>query len=203
MNSRWAGHLGATTAAIADLADTLTPEQWEAPSLCTGWRVRDVAGHLVWRLGSSTPLLVGSAARAYLGHHLRPAKAIDDLSRAAARAEPAELVSSLRLIAAAKTAGHGRTGITELTEAVVHGLDLTHPLGLTLPVHPMAGGAVALRRSLIAPTEIKAVLRTRTLVATDAEWQVGHGSELSGTTEELLLFLFGRGPLPRETAAGA
>lgn len=199
VNARWAGHVGATTAAIADLAATLTAEQWEAPSLCAGWRVRDVAGHLVWRLGSSTPHLLGSAARAYVGHHLHPARAIDDLSRAAARAEPAELVQSLRQIAQAKSAGHGRTGITELTEAVVHGLDLAHPLGLALPLHPIAGGAVALRRSLIAPIEIKAVLRTRTLVATDAEWQVGHGAELPGSTEQLLLFLFGRGPLPAES----
>src|SRR5690606_34871744 len=25
----------------------LTPEQWEAPSLCAGWRVRDVVAHVV------------------------------------------------------------------------------------------------------------------------------------------------------------
>ncbi|MBV8692901.1 MAG: maleylpyruvate isomerase family mycothiol-dependent enzyme [Actinobacteria bacterium] len=27
---------------------TLTPEQWEAPSLCEGWRVRDVVGHILY-----------------------------------------------------------------------------------------------------------------------------------------------------------
>ena len=30
----------------ADLLDTLTPEQWDMPSLCTAWRVRDVAAHM-------------------------------------------------------------------------------------------------------------------------------------------------------------
>ncbi len=33
----------------ADLAEflaTLTPEQWEAPTLCTLWRVRDVVAHI-------------------------------------------------------------------------------------------------------------------------------------------------------------
>ena len=33
----------------ADLADflaTLTPEQWDAPTLCTLWRVRDVVAHM-------------------------------------------------------------------------------------------------------------------------------------------------------------
>lgn len=196
VNARWSGHLAATVTSVADLLATLSADQWEAPSLCAGWRVRDVAGHLVWRLGSSTPELAGSAARAYVGHFVRPSRAIDAVSRAAARAEPEQLVARLRMIAAAKAAGHGRTGISELTEAVVHGLDLAHPLGLALPVHAVAGGAVALRRSLIAPTEITAVLRTRRLVATDAQWSVGQGTKLPGTAEDLILFLFGRGPLP-------
>ena len=33
-------------AGLADLLESLTPEQWVAPSLCEGWRVRDVAAHL-------------------------------------------------------------------------------------------------------------------------------------------------------------
>src|SRR4051812_16443441 len=32
--------------AIADLLDGLSAEQWEAPSLCAGWRIRDVAAHV-------------------------------------------------------------------------------------------------------------------------------------------------------------
>ena len=34
----------------ADLADflaTLSPEQWEAPTLCERWRVREVVAHLI------------------------------------------------------------------------------------------------------------------------------------------------------------
>jgi len=33
-------------ASLADLLAELTPEEWARPSLCTGWRVRDVAAHL-------------------------------------------------------------------------------------------------------------------------------------------------------------
>lgn len=32
---------------LADLLATLTPEQWLAPSLCEGWRVRDVVAHVM------------------------------------------------------------------------------------------------------------------------------------------------------------
>lgn len=31
---------------LAELLASLTDEQWETPSLCAGWRVRDVAAHL-------------------------------------------------------------------------------------------------------------------------------------------------------------
>ena len=31
---------------LADLLEGLTDPQWDTPSLCEGWRVRDVAAHL-------------------------------------------------------------------------------------------------------------------------------------------------------------
>jgi uncharacterized protein (TIGR03083 family) len=31
---------------FADFFDTLTPEQWQTPSLCAEWTVREVAAHL-------------------------------------------------------------------------------------------------------------------------------------------------------------
>ena len=33
---------------LADEIDTLGAEAWATPSLCSGWRVADVAGHLVF-----------------------------------------------------------------------------------------------------------------------------------------------------------
>lgn len=37
----------AERADFAGLLEGLTPEQWEAPSLCERWRVRDVAAHVL------------------------------------------------------------------------------------------------------------------------------------------------------------
>ena len=31
---------------LADYLDTLTADEWERPSLCPGWSVRDVVGHI-------------------------------------------------------------------------------------------------------------------------------------------------------------
>ncbi len=42
---------------LLDLLEVLTPEQWDVPSLCTEWRVRDVVGHMV----SETHMTVAQA----------------------------------------------------------------------------------------------------------------------------------------------
>jgi uncharacterized protein (TIGR03083 family) len=44
--------------AFLEQLEMLTPEQWDAPSLCAEWRVRDVVGHMV----SETRMTVGQVA---------------------------------------------------------------------------------------------------------------------------------------------
>ena len=39
----------------ADLLDGLSPEQWATPSLCAGWTVRVLAGHLLMPVEMSIP----------------------------------------------------------------------------------------------------------------------------------------------------
>jgi hypothetical protein len=68
--------------------------------------------------------------------------------------------------------------------------------GAKLRVSPTTSGAVALARALSAPTAIRAVVRGRTMRATDAGWEFGTGPELAGTARKLVLFLYGRGPVP-------
>ena len=63
-------------------------------------------------------------------------------------------------------------------------------------VEPGTSGAVALAKAAGAPLPIRAILRTRTLRATDADWEFGHGPVLEGSARELVLFLSQRGPLP-------
>lgn len=40
-------HVAAERRALADLLDTLAPAEWEVPTLCRAWRVRDVVAHVV------------------------------------------------------------------------------------------------------------------------------------------------------------
>src|SRR5437773_12572743 len=49
---------------IVQTLRSLTPEQWDAPSLCDGWRVRDVAGHMITGVEMSLPAVLVKTARA-------------------------------------------------------------------------------------------------------------------------------------------
>jgi uncharacterized protein (TIGR03083 family) len=196
VTGNWSSEIAVILEQVADLLDGLTPEQWESASMCEGWRIRDVAGHIVWRLGSSTGRMIATGGRAWFGRHLNPMDAIGELGVRAADASYEDLVDRIREIADDKRMGRGRVRIGELTEAVVHAYDISHALGVDLRLDPRATGAVALARILVAPTPIKAVLRARTLAATDAGWRFGQGPALSGTASTLIQFLFGRRARP-------
>ncbi|WP_433179184.1 maleylpyruvate isomerase family mycothiol-dependent enzyme [Actinoallomurus sp. CA-150999] len=59
-------------AAFAALIDGLTAEEWDAPTRCAGWRVRDVAGHVVGNAADTANGVAGTRtpdeqARAFRG----------------------------------------------------------------------------------------------------------------------------------------
>jgi uncharacterized protein (TIGR03083 family) len=45
--------------AISELLEPLSPEQWDAPSLCDGWRVRDVVSHMCVGYTTRMPVIEG------------------------------------------------------------------------------------------------------------------------------------------------
>jgi uncharacterized protein (TIGR03083 family) len=181
---------------VRDLADrlaALTPEEWERPSLCDGWRVKDVIGHMV----SGTEFGLGALP-------IKLARAGFDLDKAAARLaiEVADSRPVDRLLAdwlAAETAprlsGFARTLKPRdiFVDHVVHAADLLLPLGHDRPADPEH-----LRVALTAAPEVAGGARAKKraaglrLVATDVEANVGTGPEVRGPAEALLLALTGR-----------
>lgn len=193
--THWGSEIADILVQTAGLLEGLKPEQWNTPSLCPDWTVRDAAGHIVWRIGTSTRQMLAEGGRAYFGRHLNPMRVIDDLSNSQAQASPETLIREMRHIAALKLGGDGRTGLTELTEALVHGYDIAWPLGISLEIEPRVSAAVAARRQLTLPLQARHVVGNRTLVAIDADWRIGRGAEITGSAEAIVLFLFGRKPL--------
>lgn len=176
--------------AIADLLDGLTPEQWESPSVCVGWRVRDVAAHLtVVCLPPSPGSLLVDLARAK--------GSFDRLNTLAThrRAErPTEqLVADLRRCASSRKVPVVSNYRNVLFDLLVHGQDIAIPLRLDLPM-PVEAAADGASRvwDMGWPFWAKRRLRGLRLTATDVDWSAGSGAEVSGPIRGLLLLLTGR-----------
>lgn len=112
-------------------------------------------------------------------------------SPASAALDPSRLAAFEGAVASARRRRRMRVG--DLALALVAAYELA---GERLVVDPTISGAVCLARALAAPLPIRAVIRDRTLRATDAGWTLGRGADLAGTARELTLFLYGRAGLP-------
>lgn len=185
---------------FADVLDGLSPEQWDAPSLCAGWRVREVAAHMSLGFRYSVPQVMWQLAKARGGlHRMTDRCARED----AARFSPRELARFLR-----DNAHHPWTPPVGGFEAalghdVVHGLDITVALGLGRRV-PEDRVRVLLESA--TPKSAKffgADVAGVELRAVDLDWSFGAGAPVSGTAQDLLLLLFGRKLPPGRLQEGA
>ncbi|CAL9484581.1 hypothetical protein SUDANB121_03126 [Nocardiopsis dassonvillei] len=175
--------------ALADLLEGLTEEQWETPSLCAAWRVRDVAGHvaLAPQLTSLTRAF-GELVRAggYNGM-------VRDVSIRHARRPGADLVGELREYAASRELVVLTNHQNILFDILVHTQDIALPLGIDRPVPLDAAPAAADRVWTMGwPFHARRRLAGLRLVATDADWEVGAGERVEGPVAAFLLLLTGR-----------
>lgn len=184
---------------LADFLDTLAPEQWETPSLCQGWSVRDVVAHLISYEELS---LIGLLARRVKGFGRGG-------SHEAGRAEyaersPAELVVFLRAHLTPQGLAAWFGGAIGLTDGLIHHQDIRRALHRprTVPTErllPTLGFAL---RSPKLPS--RKDTRGLCLVATDLDWSHGSGPEVTGTAEALLMVIAGRpAALPELDGPGA
>ena len=179
---------------VCDGLDHLSAAQWSAASLCDGWSVKDTMAHLSWRIGTPTLGLARDIVRASVaGRHLNPMRSFDDIARGIADSGGTdELRRRLRQIAREKASGRGRRNPGELVEVVVHGYDALHPLGIRTPFSAETTFRVATIGTITASRSTRSLLRHRTLVAVDAGWRVGSGSEIVSDAAGIILFLHGR-----------
>ncbi|MFD4656006.1 maleylpyruvate isomerase family mycothiol-dependent enzyme [Kitasatospora sp. NPDC058444] len=175
---------------LADVFADLTPEQWDSPSLCGGWRVREVAAHMSTGFRYATARTLLELARSGGNIH-RMADRI-------ARRDAAAMTERELAAAMADHADHpwrppvgGR--IAALAHDAVHGLDITVALGL--PARLPVVRTTALLAG-VSPRTLRffgARLDGVRLVATDADWSYGHGPlTVAGRAEHLLAVAYGR-----------
>ena len=177
-------------AMLADLLESLSPEQWESPSLCPAWRVRDVGAHLSLAATAG----VGEVVRGAVSARGNPDRMIRDLSLARGQRSTTEIVSDLRGIVGSRTLAPMTFWRDPLLDILVHAHDIARPLGLPVETPSEAAREAAewawRRRFPFFPARR---LRGFRLVADDADWSRGSGEEVRGPIASLLLLSTGRG----------
>lgn len=186
---------------LADLLESLTPEQWESPSLCSQWRVRDVAAHVAM---TPTEPTIGGIVTGMVRARGRLWDFGRDVAIAYADARPTEeLVQVLRRDAEARSMPALTNAQNLLMDAYVHTQDIAIPLGIDHPV-PTEPGVAGFERvwTMGWPFWAKRRLRGLRLIATDAPVDVGEGQVVEGPLVALMLLVTGRTEAARARLTG-
>lgn len=170
---------------LAAVLAGLPADAWDAPSLCDGWRVREVVAHVTAPYRHPAAAFLNATDIAEIN------RAADELARKdAGKLTAAELTAALRDNARHPWQPGSHTGA--LCHDVVHGLDITVALG-----HERRVPADRLRIVLDEIVPERAAffgtdLTGKRLVATDLDWGHGDGAEVARPARDLLLAVCGR-----------
>ncbi len=163
---------------LADTLDGFTEEQWNTPSLCAGWTVRNVAAHLAMPFEVSLPRLM-----------IKMIGARGDFNQVANRValeDPRpgpELSAVLRANARTQFKPPGFGFEAPLSDVVLHGQDICRPLGIVRPVPAEAAAIVAglcvspkAQRGFVK----KGITEGLRFEASDVDWSHGDGALVRG-----------------------
>lgn len=177
---------------LSDLLETLDEQEWAHPSLCAGWRVRDVAAHLALaHTPPSQAILDMLRARGSFDRMIR------DTARRHAAASTSQLIAEIRAMAGSRRRAPGVSHLEPLLDVLVHGQDIAVPLGRprTMPLDAAATAATrvwTIRWPLSRAFGARQRLKGLRVVASDTDWSAGAGAHVEGPIQALLLLLTGR-----------
>jgi uncharacterized protein (TIGR03083 family) len=181
--------VAAEFAALADLLGALPDAAWDTPSLCAGWRVREVVAHMTMAV-RYPPAEFGALLRDCGGDFTRLSNMVASRDAALPRGT---LDGNLRDEAMHRWAPPGGGYPGALNHVVIHGLDITVPLGV-----PRLSPAPTMRFVLDDLTRggthahFGFDLTGLSLQATDLGWTFGSGAPVRGAAEDLALLICGR-----------
>lgn len=177
---------------LIELLRGLTEQEWETPSLCAGWRVRDVVAHLL--TDTLGPMAYATAIAKNRGSVDRVNGA---LAESFAALSTAQLVDKFDREGGRLSKYSPRLALSDL---MVHQQDIRRPLGRprTIPADRLIA-VLSYPDPFAFPGK-----RTRGLrfVATDVGWSWGDGPEVRGPGEAIALAVVGRAVVLDELTGG-
>ena len=177
-----------------DLAERLADldgEQWDFPSLCTQWRIRDVLAHMT--AGAEGAFGAGAILRGMVRHGFNYNRWVAADGQDRGQQDPAVILRTFRTVAASRKVRPGARSVRGLMHVLIHGQDMCRPLGITrhipeahlLPVADFVTDDVHIFGAKKRITGLK-------LTATDMDWSHGSGPDVTGTAEALVMMMAGR-----------
>jgi uncharacterized protein (TIGR03083 family) len=175
---------------LAQVLAGLPAAGWDAPTLCDGWRVREVVAHITMPFRYSGRRFMLELAKSRGNFN---AMADRCARRDAAALSAAELADAVRSNVDHPWQPPGGGQLGALTHDVIHTLDITEALGLGVRVPAERLGVVL--PNLVTPKSLKFFgtdLAGVQLQATDTGWVFGSGRPVTGTAQDLALLICGR-----------
>lgn len=185
--------------ALADLLEAAEAQVWDTPSLCDGWRTREVVAHMTMPVRYSGPDFLAELEAAG-GDFTRLSN--DVAARDGALATEL-LLADLRsdILHRWQPPGGGAEGA--LTHCVVHCLDIVESVPLTRRVpDERIARVLALVADPAAPNVFGTDLSGVELRADDLDWSYGAGLAVEGPAQALVSVVCGR-RLPAGRLRGA
>jgi uncharacterized protein (TIGR03083 family) len=167
----------------ADMLESLSPDQWNAATLCEGWNVRQVAAHMMIAGEQTTSKFMGSLFASGLRFNVM----MDRAARRAGQLPPAQIIARIRARTTTTNKPPAAT-MAMLGEVVVHGNDIRQPLGIVDNTSSAAKIAcMEMFKGANFPLPTKRTIAGLRLRATDAEWSYGSGPEVAGPLVALVM----------------
>ncbi len=169
--------------------EQLTDEQWNHPSLCQGWRVRDVVGHLTSILEVPLPRFMLNIVRARSFDRYA-----DQVARQFGDRAPATLVANYQGYVSSRFAPPFVGPIAPLSDVLIHTRDIERPLSIESTLDP---GSVRTVLDYVCGGKARGFVpasRTTGLRfdAADLGWSSGVGADVTGPGEAIMLAVTGR-----------
>jgi uncharacterized protein (TIGR03083 family) len=181
-------YIHAERAQMVETLTALSGDQWTAPSLCDGWSVQEVTGHIL-AAAEQTPV---NFYKELISAGFKFDVFTDRAAKRLGAIGPDELIR--RIQARTTTTNHPPAPVMAmLGEIIVHGEDIRRPLGLQhrAPEAAMVAVADSYKKSNLLLGAKRRIAGLK-LNATDSDWVWGDGPEVSGPLISLIMAMTGR-----------
>jgi uncharacterized protein (TIGR03083 family) len=175
--------------ALADVLAPLSDEDWTTPSLCEGWRVREVMAHVTMPARYDQEAFMAELR----AHDFDFGKLSNDIAARDGQLPTDRLLTDLRSEQLHLWAPPEGGYLGALSHVVIHGLDVTVPLGIE-DVTPDDVVLILLDQLTEEGKHqhFGVQIQGRRFEATDLDWSWGEGKPLRGIGSDLVLALAGR-----------